>query len=342
MLNTLKKLCLLNGVTSGEDTVREFIIGQIRPYIDEIRVDDLGNLIAFKKGKKRTPRLMLAAHMDEVGFIVEKIEEGGYIRFLPIGGIDPRVCLGHKVLIGPKQIPGIIGLKAVHLVKTEERSQVPQFPQMYIDIGAEDKAEASKLVGIGDLITFGSEYYEFGDGMIKAKALDDRIGCAILIDLIKEELPIDVTFVFSAMEETGGGVRAAAYSVAPDIALIFEATGSCDLSNVQGQKKGSIIGGGPVVYNREHKAIYDKKLFDELLELAKENGIPCQTKRMNSGGTDASKIQASRGGVRVAAIAPPIRYSHAASSVVKRTDIVNCEKLGRLFIEAVAAGKAGK
>jgi endoglucanase len=343
MLSTLKKLCQLDGISSMEDNVRDFIISQVKPYADELKVDDLGNLIAFKKGKKHSPKLMVSAHMDEVGFVVIHIEEDGYLKFAPVGGIDPRVCLGRTVFIGKNKVPGIIGLKAIHIVKPEERKIVPKFRQMYIDIGAPDKAAALKLVDLGDPIVFDSDFVEFGDGMIKAKAIDDRFGCAIMIDLIKEDLPIDVTFVFTVQEEVGlRGARGAAYRIHPDISLNFEGSASADISTVKGHKKVSRLGNGPLVYLKDTRPVYDKALFDKINEIAKENGIPAPTKMIGSGGTDSNAIQLSREGVRVACLAAPVRYLHAPSCVAKKKDLINVEKLGRLFIEAVAAGKVGK
>ena len=179
MVNTLKTLCALSGVSSFEDEVRNYIIGRVSPYADSLRVDTIGNLIVFKKGAKSTGnKLMLCAHMDEVGLIVKSITDDGYLKFGCVGGIDRRVLLGKRVAIGDKRVTGIIGLKAIHLTTPEERRKVPKLDEYYIDIGVKDRESAEKLVTEGDCGVFVSDVVEFGDRMLKAKAIDDRVGCA--------------------------------------------------------------------------------------------------------------------------------------------------------------------
>jgi len=344
MLKYLKELCLMDGVASFEDNVRDYIINEISEYADDMRIDALGNLIVFKKGAKEVPGgLMLCAHMDEVGFIVRKIEDDGYLRFAPVGSVDPRVVLGRRVSIGKDMIPGVIGLKAYHLVSAEEEKHVPGFEKMYIDIGAPDKDTAAKHVKQGDKIVFDSDFIEFGEGKIKAKAIDDRVGCAIMMNLIRKDLPCDVTFVFSVQEEVGfRGAFGAAFSVKPAIALVLEGTTSADFSTVPENKKVTTCGGGTVIGCMDGATIYDKKLFDMTVALAEEAGIKWQTKRYISGGTDASVIQRSREGVRVECLAVATRYLHSASTVADKKDIENTYKLTELFVQAVADGKAGK
>lgn len=344
MLKYLKDLCLMDGISGFEDNVRDYIVGKVGKHADDMRIDALGNLILFKKGKKRFEGgLMLAAHMDEVGFMVKKIEEDGYLRFAPVGGIDARVVLGRRVFVGDDMIPGVIGLKAYHLVSAEEEKVVPTFGQMYIDIAAPDKAAALKKVKLGDKIVFDSDFVEFGDGMIKAKAIDDRVGCAIMMNLIEQELPCDVTFVFTCQEEVGcRGAFGAAFSVRPEIALVLEGTTCADISTVPENKKVCKLTKGPVLGCMDGSTIYDEKLFRLLSGLADEKKMPWQIKRFISGGTDASAIQRSREGVRVANISTPVRYLHSASTVANKKDIDNAYKLTRLFVEAVADGKAGK
>ena len=204
MIETLKTLCALPGVSSFEDEVRDYIKGRVVPYADDIRVDAMGNLIVFKKGAKSTGnKLMLCAHMDEVGLIIRSITEEGYLKFACVGGIDRRVLLGKQVVVGERKVPGIIGLKAIHLTTAEERKNVPRLEEYYIDIGAKDKAEVEGLVSLGDCGVFISDIVEFGDRMLKAKAIDDRVGCAVLVKLLEEELPMDCTFVFTVQEEVG-------------------------------------------------------------------------------------------------------------------------------------------
>lgn len=344
MLKYLKDLCLMDGISSFEDNVRDYIVNEVSKYADDMRIDALGNLIVFKKGKKSIKGgLMLAAHMDEVGFMVKKIEDDGYLRFAPVGGIDARVVLGRRVFVGDNMVPGVIGLKAYHLVSAEEEKVVPGFDQMYIDIAAPDKDAALKKVKQGDKIVFDSDFVEFGENMIKAKAIDDRVGCAIMMNLIAQDLPCDVTFAFTCQEEVGcRGAFGAAFSVKPAIALVLEGTTCADISTVPENKKVCKLTCGPVIGCMDGSTIYDKGLFDMLTGLADEAKMPWQIKRFISGGTDASVIQRSREGVRVANISTPVRYLHSASTVANKKDIDNAYKLAQLFVQAVADGKAGK
>lgn len=340
----LKELCLLPGVSSFEEPVAEYIAEKARPFADSIETDGLGNLIITKKGKKKGAKsLMLTAHMDEVGFIVRTVEDDGYIHFAPVGGIDPRIALGRKVLVGKRLVPGVIGLKAVHLTTPAERKKVPKFDDMYIDIGATSRKDAERNVRQGDRIVFDSDYVEFGEKMVKAKAIDDRFGCAVMLNLIEKELPQDVTFVFSVQEEVGTrGAFGAAFRVKPDISLVLEGTTSADIPTVDDDRKVTRIGEGPVLGCMDRSTIYDPKLLQMSRDLADENGIPWQIKQFVSGGTDASAIQRSREGVRVASISAPVRYLHAASTVASMEDMENALQLAELFIQAVSDGKAGK
>ena len=359
MLKALKKLCLLNGVTGSEEEVREYIRSQALKYTDDVTTDRMGNLIVVKKASDRSaeenaecrnccespvrpPKLMLAAHMDEVGFMVTAITDKGYLRFEPVGGIDPRVAFNRRVWVGENRLHGVTGLKAIHLSTPEERKEVPKWHKMYIDIGAKDKEEAEKLVSVGDVAAFYSEFERFGKGggYIKAKAIDDRFGCAVMLKLLEKDLPMDVTFAFTVQEEIGTrGAFAAAYSAQPDIALILEGTTSADLAGVDGHKKVTRIGEGPVLGFMDAGTIYDRDLFEALRGLATENKLPWQIKGRIAGGTDAAAVQRSRKGVRVASISAPVRSIHCPNSVAKISDLKQALKLAELFIDAVASGR---
>ena len=349
MLRTLKKLCLLNGVTGSEEEVRGYIKARSLKYADDVREDRMGNLIVVKRAGSQLqredaplPKLMLAAHMDEVGFMISQITDAGCLKFMPVGGVDPRIAFNRRVRVGEKKIPGVTGLKAVHQTPEEERLDIPKWSSMYIDIGAKDRAEAEKLVRIGDAVAFESDFAYFGkaDGYIKAKAIDDRFGCAVMLKLLEKDLPMDVTFVFTVQEEIGTrGALAAGWSVAPDIALILEGTTSADLAGIAGHKKVTRLGEGPVLGFMDAGTIYDRGLFEALRELATENKLPWQIKGRIAGGTDASAVQKSRAGVRVASISAPVRSIHCPNSVAKISDIKQSLKLAELFIDAVASGR---
>lgn len=338
LINTLKELCALPGVSSHEDAVRNYIRAQIEEYADNIRVDAMGNLIVEKKGTVTgTKKLMLAAHMDEVGLMIHTITDDGYLKFANVGGIDRRVLIGKRVLVGEKQITGVIGLKAYHLTSAEEEKKVPKLKDFYIDIGAKDGDQARELVSPGDVAVFDSDIVEFGHGLIKAKAIDDRIGCAVMVELLKEELPMDVTFAFTVQEEVGTrGAFGTAFSVTPDIALVLEGTTAADLPDMPDRQKVCSPGKGPVIPFMDGSTVYDRGLFELLRSMAVENQIPWQTKEYISGGTDAGAIQRTKEGVRVAAISAAVRYLHTPSSVASLEDCQHILTLARLFLQAVS------
>ena len=338
MTELLSALCMLNGVSGDEGAVREFIRAQAAPYASAIRTDALGNLIVLKKGAKPTGnRLMLCAHMDEVGVIVTKVTEEGMLRFDFVGGVDRRVAIGKPVVLGPDRVPGIIGLKAIHLVSREEEKKVPKTDALYIDIGAKDKEEAISQVQPGTYGAFVCEPEALGNGLWKAKAIDDRIGCAVMLELLKEELPLDVTFAFTAQEEVGTrGAFGAAFSVTPEVALVLETTTAADLPSVDPHRKVCAPGKGPVISYMDGTTIYDRTLFETLRSLAEENGIPWQTKEYIAGGNDARTIQRTKSGVRAAALSAAVRYLHAPTSVANMEDGENMLRLTRLFLQRMA------
>lgn len=327
----LKDLCLLNGTSGREEAVRNYIIEKIMDKC-EYSVDALGSVIAFKKGKKAPDKkVLVAAHTDEVGFIITDITDDGYLRFAPVGGIDAAVVLGRRVDING--IKGVVGAKAVHLLSDDEKKNEPAFDKLAIDIGAADKAEAEKAVSLGDCAYFASDYCEFGDGFIKSKALDDRIGCMLMIELINSDLEYDTYFCFNVQEEVGlRGSGCSAYAVKPDVAVILESTTAADIDGVTGGDKCCVLGKGPVVSFMDGRTIYDKQIFDLAFEVAKENNIKIQTKTKIAGGNDAGAIQKSGAGCRVAAVSLPCRYIHSGSSVVKIGDIEETRRFLPLFL----------
>ena len=338
MINTLRTLCALPGVSSFEDEVRDYIRNRVAPYADSLRVDAMGNLIVFKKGAKSTGnKLMLCAHMDEVGLIVRDITDEGYLKFSCVGGIDRRVLLGKQVMVGTNKVPGIIGLKAIHMTTPEERKKVPPLTDYYIDIGAADQEQAQKLVELGDCCVFAGDVVEFGGGMLKAKAIDDRVGCAVLVKLLEEELPMDCTFVFTVQEEVGTrGAFGAAFSVTPEIAVVFEGTTAADNPALEEHTQVCWPGRGPVLSWMDGSAVYDRELFELLRGLAEANRVPWQMKHYLSGGTDAGAIQRTKAGVRVTGISAAVRYLHAPSSVASISDMEHMLTLARLFVQAMA------
>ena len=338
MLEMLKELCTLEGVSGDEDRVRDWIAQRARSCADQVRTDALGNLIVWKKGKKSTGnKLMLCAHMDEVGLIVTRVTEEGFLKFDFVGGVDRRVAIGKPVVLGPDRIPGVIGLKAIHLVSREERQKAPKTDALYVDIGADSREEAVKLVPPGTYGAFVCQPEPFGDGLFKARAIDDRIGCAVMLTLLQEELPLDVTFAFTAREEVEpGGALGAAFPAAPEVALVLETTTAADSPSVEEHRRVCAPGRGPVISYMDGGTIYDRGLFETLRELAEENGIPWQTKEYIAGGNDARTIQRTKAGVRAAAMSAAVRYLHAPASVGSVSDFENMLRLTRLFLERMA------
>lgn len=325
----IKELSDIGGVSGREEAVREYILRQVEGHCT-CQVDNLGNLLCFKKGAavpKNT--IMLSAHMDEVGFIITHIGEDGLLRFANIGGIDSRVVVGRSVLVGEKCIRGVIGTKAIHMVTEKEVDKPAKLSDLFIDIGAVSREEAEQAVSLADRVTFVPDYLEFGDGFIKNKALDDRAGCALLIEMIqKESLPFDAYFVFTTNEETGqAGAGPAAFAIGADIGIVVETTTAGDVSGASEDKYVCHMGGGPVVSFMDKGTIYDHALYQLGFHAAQKLNIPCQTKRGVFGGNESRAVQAAGKGVRVMAVSMPARYIHSPSCVLKTEDIDNTYKL---------------
>lgn len=332
----LKALTELSGVSGNEECVRAFILENIKNHADEIVIDNIGNLMAFKKGTgKSNKKVMISAHMDEVGLIVSKITDDGFLKFKSVGGIDTRVLISKKVKIGKNEISGVIGAKAIHLQKKSERESVPEEKDLYIDIGAKDKEDAEKHVTLGDFCAFDSGFTEFGDGLIKAKALDDRIGCAVMMELLKKSaFPFDIYFAFTVQEEVGcRGARVASHRIAPDIAIVLEGTTCSDVHGSEEKDYSTQLGKGPALSIIDRSTYYDKELTQAIYQTAKTHKIPVQFKKTATGGNDAAVIHLSNGGVKTAAISVPARYIHSASSVVAKTDVDAMKTLITTFLQ---------
>ncbi len=336
----LEKLCLYNGISGDETSLRKFIIEEIKDYADGIRVDNLGNLLVSKRGKKRAEnKIMLSAHMDEVGLMVVDVTSDGYVKFDEVGGIDRRVLLGKRVTVGKANINGIIGIKPVHLSKGEEGSSIPEISDMYIDIGAESKANALEYVSYGDSINFVSEYRE-NDYSVISKALDDRFGCLVLIDMIKSELEYDMEFTFVVQEEVGlRGAKVASYTVTPDFAIVVETTTAADIPEVDSSSQVCNLGKGAVVSFMDRRTIYDKEMVREAFVCAEGIGVKAQYKRAVAGGNDAGAIHQNRSGVRTLAISLPCRYLHAPNCIANKEDCESVLKLTKELAQRIAGGK---
>ena len=318
----LKTLCDLNGTSGNEAAVRDYILEQIKPYCTTCTVDAMGSIIAFKKGR-RTPekQVMLSAHMDEVGFIITGATDEGYLQFAPVGGINPAVVLGRRLTLENGGY-GMVGTVPIHLLHGEEGENVPSFDDLLLDVGAEDKQAAEAIAPVGSFAYFSEPYTAFGDGKICAIALDDRIGCMLMIECLQSPLEADTWFCFQVQEEVGlRGAACTGARVQPDRVLVLEATTAADLDGVTGDKRVCILGQGPVVSFMDGATIYDQALYRLARETADKNGIPNQTKTAIAGGNDAGALQRAGQGSAALAVSLPCRYIHSGASVVQQSDI---------------------
>jgi endoglucanase len=327
-LEVLKELSEAFGVSGCEEEVRKLIIEAIQGYVDDYSVDTIGNLIALKKGPPRPSlKVMVAAHMDEVGLMVTHIEKDGTLRFRPVGGIDSRILLSKVVLIGEGKVPGVIGTKPIHLLKDEERRKVVKVDQMAIDIGASSKEEAEEAVKVGDYAAFATDFVQLGD-TVKGKAFDDRVGCAVLIELLKERYPFDLYAVFTVQEEVGlRGARVAAYAIEPDLAFVLEGTICDDMPKKKDVSPTTEVGKGPAITIVDRTFFADRRLIKLLIETAEEEGIPYQFKQPVVGGTDAGAIHLTKEGVPSATVAVPCRYLHSPTCLLSLADFENTVRL---------------
>ncbi|MEE0059799.1 MAG: M42 family peptidase [Acutalibacteraceae bacterium] len=322
----LASLCNANGISGDEGAVRDIIIANIKDSGAEYSVDSMGNLIVFKKGKKTPDKMLLiSAHMDEVGFIVTNITSGGYLKFDEVGGIDRRVIMGKSVTVG-KNVSGVVCAAPMHLLSAEQRDSVPKIDSMYIDIGAASKEEALQYVSLGDSIQFDCDF-KWENDIITGKALDDRAGCAIMIEIINSDLEYDTYFSFVVQEEVGlRGAKCAAYTVEPDFAIVVEATTAADIPNVADEKKVCFVGNGAVVSFMDRRTIYDKELVASAMKCASDN-VKVQFKQAVAGGNDAGAIQTSKSGVRTLAVSLPCRYLHSPCGMISAQDLSSVQQV---------------
>ena len=333
MTELLKNLCMIDGTSGDENAVGDFIINQIKDFC-EYKIDNLGNIIAFKKGNK-TPskRVMIDAHLDEVGLIITSVTSDGFLRFTTVGGINTEVMLCRNVLINGKT-NGVIGMRPVHLCSGDSAKKLPNPDSLYIDIGAKSKEEALKLVSLGDRAVIMGDYYQNGD-MILSKALDDRVGCAVLCALLKEESEYDFYASFSTQEEVGlRGAKVAAFSIEPDSAIVLEGTTAADISGVPSDKKVCVVGDGVAVSFMDGTTVYDREYYN----LALNSGLKVQAKAAVAGGNNSGAIHLSKQGVRTVTLSVPCRYIHSNSSVCNINDIYAQMNLAKYMLKAICEG----
>lgn len=338
MIQTVTELCTLSGISGREHGVRDYILQKLAesPVSKTITVDPLGNVIVTLKGEKTAPKkVAFAAHMDEVGLMITGVTAEGFLRFEPLG-ISHTVLFGKRVLVGDRV--GVIGGKAVHQCSAEEKKTCPKADALYIDIGVDSREEALAVAKPGQSAVFVGDPVALGH-KLKAKALDDRAGCALLLELAKEPPLYDITLLFTVQEEVGcRGAKTAGYAVQPDYAVVVDVTTAADVAGVPADQEVSRQGRGGAVSFMDCATVYDKPLFDWVCRRATEEQIPLQCKEKVAGGNDAGTLQSAGVGTRVTALSLPGRYIHSPSSVVDPADMTALLRLLRLVARELPEG----
>jgi putative aminopeptidase FrvX len=334
---SLSNLVSIPGVSGDEHRVRKELITLISRYVEKIWEDSMGNLFAVKGEGRNGLRVMLCAHMDEVGLIITSIEKDGTLRFAKVGGIDDRVLPGVSVRIGYNNVPGIICQKPFHLKSPEERKKPIPFEELYIHIGASSEKETEKLVQPGDYVAFYSPYTPIHEDVVIGKAFDDRAGCLAIVEILKEPTKHTLIACFTVQEEIGlRGASVAAQAVNPDIALIFEGTTCADLPGTPSHRESTQLGKGPVISRADSRTIIHPRMNNALLKSALKESIPYQWKKTTLGGTDAGAIQYENGGIPCGILSVPCRYLHSPVSMLNLNDLENMIKLGKAFLKDIS------
>jgi len=316
----LERLCSACAVSGDEGEVRAIVLEAVKPYAGEIKVDAMGSVLVTCRGRgDGNPRVMVAAHMDEVGVMLVKNEGGGFFRFETVGIIDVRQLPGQPVWVGREHIPGVIGVRPVHLIPIDDRSRPIRQEQLTIDVG-----EAAHRVHPGDRAVFATRFTQVGPSL-RAKALDDRLGVATLIELIRHAPEnVDLLAAFTVQEEIGRrGAQAAGYAFNPDFALAVDATPANDLPAPDGSENrfyNTRLDAGAAVYLADGVMIHHPGLVRHLVGVAERHAVPFQYRQPGSGSTDASSIQIQRQGIPAVSVSGPIRYKHTAASLARLSD----------------------
>ena len=327
----IKKLSEVAGPSGFEDKIRTAIIEEITPYVDSVSTDNMGNLVAFRKGTSKKS-LMIAAHMDEIGFIVTHIDDNGFLKFTTLGGFDPKTLTAQRVIVhGKKDIVGVMGAKPIHVMTPEERDKKVTIKDFFIDLGME-KSEVDKIVEIGTPISRERECIEMGD-CINGKSLDNRIAVYILIEVIKnlkkKALPFNTYFTFTVQEEVGlRGAQVATLKIQPDVAIALDTTIAYDVPGSSPQEQITKLGAGPGIKIMDSSVICNASLVSLMKKVATKKRIPYQAEIMQGGGTDTSMLQKMvAGGAIAGALSIPTRHLHQVIESVHKKDVDNSIKL---------------
>lgn len=341
MDSLMKKLMEASGVSGYEEDVAGIIAAELKNSCDQVHVDNFGNVIARKgKGAKK---IMLAAHMDEIGLVVKHITKEGYLNFIKVGGIDDRILPGQRVVVKAKHgdIIGVIGAKPPHLQKEEERKQPIKYEDMFIDIGCAGKEEALSKVAIADPVIFEPNSGKFNDKLIYGKAVDDRIGCFVLLKVMEQiKVDAEVYAVATAQEEVGlKGARTASFKINPDFAIALDTTIAGDTPQISERESSLKLGAGVAISTIEASGrgfIVNAKVKDMLIETAEKNKIKFQMDVLEGGMTDGAMIYMNKEGILTAVLSIPTRYVHAPTAVFSRDDVYSAIELVKKVVERVA------
>ncbi len=332
-MELLRKLSEAHGVPGYEDEVRSLLLREFEAFCDSVEVDALGNLIA-RKGSGEA-RVMLAAHMDEIGLMVKHVDSKGYLRFMPLGGVVEQCLLNQRVLVHTSEgvVRGVIGSKPPHLMKDEERKKPVKTEDMFIDVGAGSAEDAEKMgVRVGDFVTFERSFAELGGELVTGKAFDDRIGCWAMVEVMRRlEVDAEVYAVATVQEEVGlKGARTSAYGIAPDMALVLETTSAGDFPGVKEEECRVKLGAGVVVTVADaggRGLITHPRIRELLVSTAREEKIEHQLEVVERGTTDATSIHLTRTGVPTGVLSVPARYLHSPVEVADRRDMKRAVEL---------------
>jgi endoglucanase len=340
-VETLEKLSNVCGVAGREEEVRRLMRDLLKPYVNEVKEDKLGNIIGIKRGGEKALKVMLAAHMDEIGLLVKTISKEGFLQFTKMGGIDDRILLAQKVIVHTEKGPlhGIVGSKPPHIQKEEERKKVIAYDELFIDIGAESQEEARKMgVKIGDPVSFDIKFAKIGKDAVIGKAFDDRVGCAVMVETMKqiEDAKCTVYAVGTVQEELGlRGATTAAFGIYPDVGIALDVTVAGDVPGVKEVEAPIKLRKGPSITVADYGLVTHPKVLRLLVDVAEENEIPYQLETGLQGSTDAARISLTREGVPSGVISTPTRYIHSPASLLSLEDAENTVKLTAAAIKKI-------
>ncbi|GJM33255.1 MAG: peptidase M42 [Saprospiraceae bacterium] len=341
----LKKICQTAGAPGFEQRIREMVIQEVRPLVDEVSIDNMGNVIAIKKGKERK-KAMVAAHMDEIAFVVTHIDDDGFLRFHTLGGFDPKTLTSQRVIVhGKKDVIGVMGCKPIHLMKPEERTKQMPISEYFIDLGMTKEA-VKEIVNIGDSVTRERGLIEMGD-CVNSKSLDNRVSVFILLETLRElkeeTVPYDIYAVFTVQEEVGlRGAISAAHLIDPDFGFGLDVTIAFDVPGAQGHEVVTRLGHGAAIKIMDGSVISDYRMVDYMKKVANQHSIKWQPEILPAGGTDTAGIQryGKRGAIS-GAISIPLRNMHQTIEMAHKEDIKNCIELLKVCLSQLHTYKWG-